>query len=429
MASRDGLIKTETRGIFYREHSSRKHGVHKDRQWVVRQTLGGETRLSTFGWSSLAKQHRGTDNDGDKIEYSVKSFGDACNKAELYRDNYQWNTMNPEMPPRPVCKQDEIDAARLLAEQIAHKEKTDAFKNTPFGAFFEKTYLPQQKTNGKKSIKREEALFTYHIEPVLGKMTFAEIQPLHLERIKKNMLTAGQAPRSIEYALAVVRQVWAQAIRDGLTDRANPAKDVKKPKVNNQRGRFFTPEEEARLLAELAKRSPITHDMAVMSLDTGARWSELAKLKWPQVNIEAETVRLIDTKAGDDRTAHLATRRVLDMLKRRKGEADRAPADKKSPYVFPDRDGSEQQQVNRVCYRTIKDLKLNDGVDRKHRLSFHSFRHTCASRLAMAGVPLYTIKEILGHHTITTTERYAHLLPSAMKEALTTLDQDSAGLG
>lgn len=71
------------------------------------------------------------------------------------------------------------------------------------------------------------------------------------------------------------------------------------------------------MLAELTERSPITYDMAIMSMDTGARWSELEKLKWEQVSIESEAVRFIGTKAGDNRTAHIATSRVLDMLQRR----------------------------------------------------------------------------------------------------------------
>ncbi|MBW6510062.1 MAG: tyrosine-type recombinase/integrase [Desulfuromonadales bacterium] len=66
-------------------------------------------------------------------------------------------------------------------------------------------------------------------------------------------------------------------------------------------------------------------------------------------------------------------------------------------------------------------------MDRKHQLSFHTFRHTCASRLAMAGVPIYTIKEILGHHTIKTTERYAHLMPSASRDALELLERPTGG--
>ncbi len=39
-------------GVFFVEHSTRKHGVKHDRQWVVRQTLGGQTRLSVLGWQT-----------------------------------------------------------------------------------------------------------------------------------------------------------------------------------------------------------------------------------------------------------------------------------------------------------------------------------------------------------------------------------------
>lgn len=408
MASKNDLLKTGEAGVFYREHATRKKGVRKDRQWVVIQKLGGVRRVSTLGWW-----------------YDGITLGDAINKAHEYKANFKNNKENPDKKPLPICKQDEDGAAAELADLIERQRKVDEFKNVTFENYFIKTYIPLQIDDGKSpvSIKREQALFKYHLKPVLAGMTFHEIKPFHIERVKKNMLSKGQSPRSIQYCLAVFRQVWNLAVRDEVTNLSSPAKNVKIPKVNNLKDRFFTEKEEALLLAELADSSPITFDMSIMSLDTGARWSELAKLKWPQVDLIARTVRLIDTKSGDDRTAHIATNRVLEMLKRRQEEEAGKPEDERSLYVFPSRDQGEQKQVNRVCYRTIKALGFNDGVDRKHQLSFHSFRHTCASRLAMAGVPLYTIKEVLGHRTIKTTERYAHLMPSAMRDALEKLEK------
>lgn len=394
-----GTHKTGEPGVYYREHPTRKNGVKFDRQWIIRQTLGGIQRVSVLGWMS----------EGHLI-------GDAMNKAAEYKSNHKWNQQNPDKPPRPICKQDEEEAAALLAEQIERQKKQEAFENVTFAEFFSGSYLPIQHANKKKSIKREQILFKYHLEPVIGNLAFKQIHPLHFERIKKNMVGKGQSPRHIQYALALARQIWTTAIRARVTNQQNPIKEVKSPKVNNKKDRFFTYEEEALYLDYLAKRSPITHDMAVMSFDTGARWSELAKLQWQHVNLTAETVRLIDTKAGDDRTLHLATNRVRAMLQRRNDERE-------SEYVFPAKDGGQQDQVNRISYRVIKELGLNTGKDRKHWLSFHSCRHTCASRLAMAGVPLYTIKEVLGHHTIKTTERYAHLSPSASREALELLER------
>ena len=408
MASKNDLLKTGEAGVFYREHPTRKKGVRKDRQWVIVQKLGGVRRVSTLGWW-----------------YDGITPGDAINKAHEYKTNFKSNKENPGKKSLPICKQDEDDVAAELADQIERQRKMDEFKNVTFADYFIKTYIPLQTDNGKNAvtIKREQALFKYHMNPVLADMAFHGIRPFHIERVKKNMVDKGQAPRSIQYCLAVFRQVWNLAVRDDVTNLSSPAKNVKIPKVNNLKDRFFTEEEEALLLAELADRSPIMFDMSIMSLDTGARWSELARLKWPQVDLTAEAVRLIDTKSGDDRTSHIATNRVLQMLVRRQKENASKSEEENSLYVFPARDRGEQQQVNRVCFRAIDALGFNKGVDRKYRLSFHSFRHTCASRLAMAGVPLYTIKEVLGHRTIKTTERYAHLMPSALRGALENLEK------
>ena len=54
---------------------------------------------------------------------------------------------------------------------------------------------------------------------------------------------------------------------------------------------------------------------------------------------------------------------------------------------------------------------------------WHDLRHTFGSRLAQAGVPILTIKELMGHPQITVTMRYAHLAPSNLQTAVPVLDQ------
>jgi integrase len=400
MAVKSDLIPSGIQNIFYREHPTRKHGVQKDRQWIIVQKIDGKRRVSTIGWSSEGVTR-----------------GQVDDKAAEYKSNHRWNQANPDQPPKPICKADEDAAAEQLKQEIERQRKAEEHRNVTFSEYFNTVYLPLQISNKKQSVKREQALHDYHLKPVLGKLTFHEIKPFHVEKVKQRMTSKGQAPRSIQYALALVRQIWNQAVRDDITEAQHPVGKVSKPKINNSRERFFTEEEEHLLLDELMERSPITHDMAIMSLDTGARWGELASLTWQNVNLDTDSARLMDTKSGDNRTIHISTNRVRQMLKDRYRQ-------RTSQYVFPARDGGRQEQVNRVCYRSIKKLGLNDGAeDRRQQLSFHSFRHTCASRLAMQGIPLYTIKEIMGHHSITMTERYAHLMPSAMREALKTLEQ------
>ena len=58
----------------------------------------------------------------------------------------------------------------------------------------------------------------------------------------------------------------------------------------------------------------------------------------------------------------------------------------------------------------VKNAQLED-------FRWHDLRHTLASRLVMAGVDLYTVKKLLGHHHLTMTERYAHFAPHYLKRS------------
>jgi integrase len=68
-------------------------------------------------------------------------------------------------------------------------------------------------------------------------------------------------------------------------------------------------------------------------------------------------------------------------------------------------------------------LKFNEGItDKRQKLVFHSLRHTFASWLAMQGTPIYTIAQLMGHKSITMSERYAHLSPDHKKEAVKNME-------
>lgn len=101
-------------------------------------------------------------------------------------------------------------AARDNAELIRQKEEKERIL---FGNFFADDYIKQAKVNKTKgSYQREEDLFDIWIKPVIGNLPFREISVEHLEKIKLNMFTAERSPRSVRYALAVVRQVFNYAI-------------------------------------------------------------------------------------------------------------------------------------------------------------------------------------------------------------------------
>ena len=79
-----------------------------------------------------------------------------------------------------------------------------------------------------------------------------------------------------------------------------------------------------------------------------------------------------------------------------------------------------QLTFNRVQYiwsMIRKETKVTDP-----EFTIHSLRHTFASRLVQKGVPLYTVQKLLGHTDIRTTQRYAHLAPDNLKQAIEKLN-------
>jgi hypothetical protein len=80
--------------------------------------------------------------------------------------------------------------------------------------------------------------------------------------------------------------------------------------------------------------------------------------------------------------------------------------------------------ISKTFDRTVKCLGFNDGVtDRRQRVVFHTLRHTFGSWLAMQGMHILTIKELLGHKSTAMTERYSHLIPDMKKQAALALEQ------
>jgi integrase len=141
------------------------------------------------------------------------------------------------------------------------------------------------------------------------------------------------------------------------------------------------------------------------ALHTGARRGELVRLRWKDVDFRSGTLTFRDTKNGDSRAVPLTAtlRETLHNLTR--------PIDLEAP-VLPQRD---------PLVLTRGFTRLVDRLEFKN-LTFHDLRHDAASTLAMAGVPLRTISEILGHRDMRMTSRYAHLSPQHLRDAMRALD-------
>lgn len=201
--------------------------------------------------------------------------------------------------------------------------------------------------------------------------------------------------------LAVLKALFNKAIAWQLYDGDNPVRAVRFWKEPRTRLRLLEPEEEARLLAAA---EPL-RTLLLVGLHTGLRRSELFSLRWADVDLKRGqvTVQAAYAKNGRMRTVPL-NRVVRDALARLRQEAH-------GEFVFPGRHGALRSSIRTAFARACQRAQV-------HGVTWHTLRHTFASRLVLAGVDLRTVQELGGWQTIGMVQRYSPLTASHKAQAV-----------
>ncbi|MDD5524228.1 MAG: site-specific integrase [Smithella sp.] len=210
--------------------------------------------------------------------------------------------------------------------------------------------------------------------------------------------------------MATLRQIWNKARRGKIVSGDSPTRNVKIKKFDNRRQRFLSHTEAALLLAALKEKDETVYKMALLSLHTGMRASEIFKLTWGCVDTQRGIITILDAKSGKGRPAFM-TEQIKNIFNEMKhGNND--------DIVFLRKDKNPYTEIPTLFRDMVTDLKFNENVsDTRQRVCFHTLRHTMASWHAEGGTDLYILKELLGHGSITLTERYSHLSNGALQEA------------
>lgn len=198
----------------------------------------------------------------------------------------------------------------------------------------------------------------------------------------------------------------------------NPVKNMSL-KMPEGRLRWLTEDEARRLIS--AADSGLNHCLGAfirLALNTGMRLNEMLKLEWHRVDLSNHRVHLEGrhTKSGRrrfiplNRSAMQALRSLLEY------RVEHCP---RSNWVFVWPDG---RRVTRL-YEQFRTAKKRAGIE---DFRIHDMRHTFASWLVSSGVPLTEVRDLLGHASVRETERYAHLAPDRLCEAVSMLDRMAA---
>jgi len=312
-------------------------------------------------------------------------------------------------------------AVQIRAERLRSlrhgQELPKQKKRSPFFRDPAAKYLEWAKDNKTREGRDDGYLYRNHLAPRFDNKRLNEITSFDLERMKSELAKGGLSPATVKHCLVLFRQIFNKAIMWGLHQGQSPIKGVKMPTLNNRRERFLSHEEADLLLTELAKTSNQLHDMALLSLHCGLRAGEIFNLRGQDLDFANGLINISDPKNKASRKAFM-TEAVKAMLQARGPE-------KPEELVFKDkRHGGKIKEISSSFEKVVTRLGFNKGIsDPRQRLCFHSLRHSFASWLCLQGETILTVKELLGHKSLSMTERYSHLIPDHKRRAILALER------
>ncbi len=227
---------------------------------------------------------------------------------------------------------------------------------------------------------------------------------------------AGLKNRSIARHLSTLRSFFRWACREGELEK-NPARGLLSPRVPRSLPRAMTLADTESLLGASAAEAVPEREKALFELlyATGLRVSEAAGLDLEDVDLSSRLARVLGKgskerivpfgeQAEDALRAYLPVRAALcagAAASRESGEA-----------LFVNRRGG--RLTTRSMARLLKRRLAAAGLPQD--ISPHALRHTFATHLLQAGADLRSIQELLGHASLSTTQKYTHLDAARLAE-------------
>jgi len=247
------------------------------------------------------------------------------------------------------------------------------------------------------TVESYESLLRLHILPELGALRLGAVDRSHVSALHYRL---RDRPNLANRSVGTFSKMFKLAVAWGMTPaRPNPCRSIRRYREGSCE-RFLTEDEYARLgrvLFEAEAEGPLMASAVAavrLLLLTGCRRNEILMLRWDDVDCRAGELRLRDSKSGPRRVPLTpAVERVLARIPRAEG----------NPWVIAgNKPGCRLKRIDPLWNR----LRARAGLD---DLRLHDCRHSFASQALAIGESLSAISRLLGHKSVMTTVKYAHL--------------------
>jgi integrase len=272
------------------------------------------------------------------------------------------------------------------------------------------------------------ALVRLHLKPFLGKVPLAKLTPEDVECLLASKQRDGLSPNTVRLIRSTLRRALGMAERRGLVVR-NVATLVDGPRIGDSTRRAMTAEE-ARSLLEVSADHRLGALFALL-LETGLRRGEALGLLWQDVDLDGQSLNVCHTMirvagkltAGEPKTrqsrriVHFSGELAATLRTHRRRQLEErlsaGPGWHETGHVFASSTGTPLDPSNvrsafaQLCQRAALG-----------HWTIHELRHTAASLMLSAGVPLHVVSDVLGHSSISITKDvYGHLVADDRERA------------